>query len=81
MRAYVARRFVLELPDGKRREVYLGELGAEIDKVHLTELVRGARDQSSPVVRAFIEAKRPRALELPVPVTLNREIALPKLAA
>jgi vancomycin resistance protein YoaR len=81
VRAYVARRFVLELGDGKRREVYLGELGAEIDKVHLTELVRGARDQSSPVVRAFIQEKRPRALELPVPVKLNREIALPKLGA
>jgi vancomycin resistance protein YoaR len=81
VRAYVARRFVLELGDGKRREVYLGELGAEIDKVHLTELVRGARDQSSPVVRAFIQDKRPQALELPVPVKLNREIALPKLGA
>lgn len=81
VRAYVARRFVLELGDGKRREVYLGELGAEIDKVHLTELVRGARDQSSPVVRAYVLEKRPRALELPVPVKLNREIALPKLGA
>jgi vancomycin resistance protein YoaR len=79
VRAYVARRFVLELPDGKRREVYLGELGAEIDKVHLTELVRGARDQSSPTVRAYVETKKPRALDLPVPVRLSREIALPKL--
>jgi vancomycin resistance protein YoaR len=81
VRAYVARRFVLELGDGKRREVYLGEIGAEIDKVHLSELVRAARDQTSPVVRSYIEAKRPRALELPVPVTLNREVALKKLAA
>ena len=81
VRAYVARRFVLELGDGKRREVYLGELGAEIDKVHLTELVREARDQSSPLVRAYIETKRPAALELPVPVTLNREVALAKLGA
>ena len=81
VRAYVARRFVLDFGDGKRREVYPGELGAEIDKVHLSELVRAARDQSSPVVRAYIEAKRPAALELPVPVTLNREIALPKLGA
>jgi vancomycin resistance protein YoaR len=81
VRAYVSRRFVLELPDGKRREVYLGELGAEIDKVHLTELVREARDQSTPLVRAYVEKKRPRALELPVPVTLNRELAIPKLGA
>lgn len=81
VRGYVARRFVLELGDGKRREVYLGELGAEIDKVHLTELVRGVRDQTSPVVRAYVETKRPSALDLPVPVTLNREIALPRLGA
>ncbi len=81
VRAYVSRRFVLELGDGKRREVYLGELGAEIDKVHLTELVRGARDQSSPVVRTYIETKKPAVLELPVPVTLNREVALPRLGA
>jgi vancomycin resistance protein YoaR len=81
VRAYVARRFVLEFGDGKRREVYPGELGAEIDKVHLTELVRAARDQSSSVVRAYIAEKRPAALDLPVPVTLNREVALPKLGA
>ncbi|HEX6277968.1 MAG TPA: VanW family protein [Polyangiaceae bacterium] len=81
VRGFVARRFVLDLGDGKRREMYPGELGAEIDKVHLTELVRAARDQSSGVVRAYLEAKRPAALELPVPVVLNRELALPKLGA
>src|SRR5687767_14228603 len=32
VRAYVGRRFVLELGDDKRREVYLGQLGAEIDR-------------------------------------------------
>jgi vancomycin resistance protein YoaR len=81
VRGFVARRFVLDLGDGKRREVYPGELGAEIDKAHLTELVRAARDQSSAVVRAYLETTRPAALELPVPVVLNRELALPKLGA
>jgi hypothetical protein len=48
VRTYAAQRFALELPDGKRRELYLGQLGAEIDKVRLSELVRDARDPTSP---------------------------------
>ena len=82
VRGYVGRRFVLELPDGKRREVYLGQLGAEIDKVRLASLVRDARDPTSPMVRVFRAGAAVRkALPLPVPVTLNRDQALPALAA
>src|SRR5687768_14479425 len=53
VRRYLARRFVIELGDGKRREVYLGQLGAELDKLHLTDLVRDARDVTSPLARTF----------------------------
>jgi len=82
VRGYVGRRFVLELPDGKRREVYLGQLGAEIDKVRLATLVRDARDPTSAMLRTFRAATgTPKALPLPVPVTLNRDQALPALAA
>ncbi len=80
VRSYAARRFVLELPDGKRREVYLGQLGAEIDRVRLADLVREARDPTSPMVRTFRAAGQEGALPLPVPVLLNREQALPALA-
>lgn len=79
VRSYAARRFVLELPGGKRRELYLGQLGAEIDKVRLAELVRDARDPTSPMVRAFRAGGGRGALPLPVPVRLNREQALPAL--
>ncbi|HWP04734.1 MAG TPA: VanW family protein [Polyangiaceae bacterium] len=81
VRTYVARRFVLELPDGKRREVYLGQLGAEIDKVRLATLVRDARDPTSAMLRTFRASGARAALPLPVPVTLNRDQALPALAA
>ena len=72
---------MLELPDGKRREIYLGQLGAEIDKVRLAELVRDARDPTSPMVRTFRASGTHAPLPLPVPVTLNRDQALPALAA
>ena len=81
VRGYVGRRFVLELPDGKRREVYLGQLGAEIDKVRLATLVRDARDPTSAMLRTFRASGAHTALPLPVPVTLNRDQALPALAA
>jgi vancomycin resistance protein YoaR len=80
VRGYTARRFVLELPDGQRRETYLGQLGAEIDKVRLADLVRDARDPTSPMVRTYRTGGGRGALPLPVPVVLNREQALPALA-
>jgi vancomycin resistance protein YoaR len=81
VRAYVARRFVLDFGEGKRREVYLGQLGAEIDRVHMAELVRDARDPTSPLARSRREQPTAPPLSLPVAVTLNREQALPALAA
>ncbi len=81
VRAYVARRFVLDFGEGKRREVYLGQLGAEIDRVHMAELVRDARDPTSPLARSRREQPSAPPLPLPVAVTLNREQALPVLAA
>ena len=81
VRSYVGRRFVLELPDGKRREIYLGQLGAELDKVRLATLVRDARDPTSAMLRTFRASGARTALPLPVPVTLNRDQALPSLAA
>jgi vancomycin resistance protein YoaR len=80
VRSYAARRFALELPGGERRELYLGQLGAEIDKQRLAELVREARDPTSPMVRAYRDGARQRPLRLPVPVRLNRDQALPALA-
>jgi vancomycin resistance protein YoaR len=74
-RRYVAGKVALELPDGTRRELYLGELGAEIDKVRLANLVREARDRTSMLVRGFRASGQAGPLGLPVPVSLNVERA------
>jgi vancomycin resistance protein YoaR len=74
-RRYVAGKLSLELPDGSKRELYLGELGAEIDKVRLASLVRQAKDRTSMLVRGFRAAGQPGPLALPVPVSLNLERA------
>jgi vancomycin resistance protein YoaR len=74
-RRYAAAKFALLLPDGSRRELYLGELGAEIDKVRLASLVRQAKDRTSVLVRGFRATGAPGALSLPVPLALNLERA------
>lgn len=74
-RRYAAAKFALLLPDGSRRELYLGELGAEIDKVRLASLVRQAKDRTSVLVRGFRAAGVQGALALPVPLSLNVERA------
>ncbi len=79
VRRYAAGRFTLEIPGEAGREEYLGRLGAVIDKVHLTELVRDARDVTSPSVRVWQQGGKQGGLTLPVPVTLNREVVVPML--
>jgi vancomycin resistance protein YoaR len=81
VRRYAAGRFTLEIPGEPGREEYLGRLGAVIDKVHLTELVRDARDATSPSVRLWQQGDKQGTLTLPVPVTLNREVVVPMLLA
>ncbi|HVY26740.1 MAG TPA: VanW family protein [Polyangiaceae bacterium] len=78
-RRYVAGKFTLELPDGSKRELYLGELGAEIDKVRLSNLVRQAKDRTSVLLRGFRASGKAAALTLPVPVALNSERAVAAL--
>ena len=70
-RRYVAGKVSLELPDGSKRELYLGEIGAEIDKVRLASLVRQAKDRTSMLIRGFRATGTVGPLTLPVPVSLN----------
>jgi vancomycin resistance protein YoaR len=74
-RRFAAGRFALILPDGARRELYLGELGAELDKVRLANLARQAKDRTSALVRRFQAQATAGPLVLPVPVVLNVERA------
>ena len=76
VRRYVAGHFELILPSGKRHRIRFGKLGAEIDNLRLGQLVRDARDPTSPLRRT------PNAkgkLILPVPVEVRREAALKEL--
>jgi hypothetical protein len=79
VRRYAAGSLLLVLPDGKQREYYIGRLGGEIDRVRLAQLVRDARDRTSPLYRAWHDSGREGPLDLPVPLVLNRERALSEL--
>lgn len=81
VRRFAAGKFQLELPDGKRREIQLGELGAEIDKVRLSELVRSSADRTSAMLRLWRAGEQLGPLALPVPITLNPARAVPALRA
>src|SRR5450432_3358831 len=75
VRRYAASKLALELPDGKRREIFVGELGGEIDKVRLAALVHDTQDRTSVLLRQYHAERRADAITLPVPVTLDRERA------
>jgi vancomycin resistance protein YoaR len=79
VRRYAAGRITLILPDGLRREVQLGRLGAEIDRVRLAQLVRDARDRTSPLRLAWRQRDGDEPLELPVPIAIPADKALPAL--
>ncbi|HEX7451665.1 MAG TPA: VanW family protein [Polyangiaceae bacterium] len=75
VRRYAAGKLLLELPDGKRREIFVGELGGEIDKVRLAALVHDAQDRTSVLLRGYRGKDQQGPITLPVPVTLDRERA------
>jgi vancomycin resistance protein YoaR len=80
-RSYLSGRFLLDLPDGSHREIYLGTLGAELDKVYLASLVRDARDRTSALVRVLRAAGKPHELLLPLPVALDPKLTTAALLA
>jgi vancomycin resistance protein YoaR len=75
VRRYAASKLTLELPDGTGREIFVGELGGEIDKVRLAALVHDAQDRTSVLLRSYHSRNQPGPITLPVPVTLDRERA------
>ncbi len=79
VRRYAASQIVLELPDGQSREVFLGRLGAEIDKLRLSQLVRDARDPTSPLRRGWHTSGAKGPVDLPVPMVIAPERALAQL--
>lgn len=75
VRRHVAGSFHIELPDGGQRRFSFGRLGVQIDKVRLSQLVRDARDPTSPLRRAYRASGRSTPIDLPVPLVLDRERA------
>src|SRR5450432_3112590 len=75
VRRYAASKLFLDLPDGTRRELFVGELGGEIDKVRLAALVHDTQDRTSALVRGYHSQRKTGPITLPVPVTLDRERA------
>jgi len=76
VRRFAAGKVALELGDGQKRELALGRLGAEIDKVRLSQLVRDCRDATSPLRMARSGAPADAELVLPVPIVLDTDAAL-----
>jgi vancomycin resistance protein YoaR len=75
LRRHVAGSFHVELPDGGNRRVSFGRLGAQIDKLRLSQLVRDVRDPTSPLRRTFRAAGGTAVLALPAPLVLDPERA------
>jgi vancomycin resistance protein YoaR len=83
LRARVGGLFSLTVPHGDTQKVSYGDLGVEIDKARLAQLLRDSVDQTSPLSRwrrrNDIAAATP--LELPAPLRVNVERAVPLLLA
>lgn len=78
-RRYLTGDFQLVLPDGSQRGVKFSRLGAQIDRVRLTALIRDARDPTSPLRLALRRKGSPDHTALPVPVAVDADELLPSL--
>ncbi|MBM4358724.1 MAG: VanW family protein [Deltaproteobacteria bacterium] len=84
VRRFARATIVVTLPDGKRRELSPGNLGAEIDRVRLAEVVRTALDPNHPIGREYRlrRASEPQSVvELPVPLHVSTERSVQALVA
>jgi len=71
VRRHVAGSFHIELPDGGQRRQSFGRLGAQIDKVRLAQLIRDARDPTSPLRRTWQRTGGKGAIVLPIPIVVD----------
>ncbi len=90
-RTFASRSFSLGLGGENYRALSLSELGAEIDTVRLTQLIRDARDPGSRMRRYWSRIARGKvdiernangvdvSHELPVPISIDVQTALPEL--
>ncbi|HEX4338070.1 MAG TPA: VanW family protein [Polyangiaceae bacterium] len=71
LRRHVAGSFHVELPDGGSRVMSFGRLGAQLDKLRLSQLVRDVRDPTSPLRRTWRAGGSDGVLTLPAPLVLD----------
>ncbi len=74
VRRFAAGKLVLDVGEGQKRELQFGRLGAEIDKVRLSQLVRDCRDATSPLRMARRGSRED--VTLPVPIVLDTGAAV-----
>lgn len=74
-RKYVSGEVTLKVPGGASQQVLLAVLGAEIDKVHLGQLLLQARDPTSAMRRGHQGKTTPLALPSPVVVNASRALS------
>ncbi len=71
VRKFASGLFTLNVPGEPSQSYRFSRFGAKIDKVRLSQLVRDARDPTSPLRRVFHAEERTTPLDLPVPVVLD----------
>ena len=79
VRRFAAGTFTLMLPGGRQERYRMGHIGVQIDKVRLSQLVRDARDATSPLRQTWARSERPEPIVLPVPLELEPEPMLLEL--
>ena len=79
VRRYAAGEIALTLPDGSSKKLKRASLGAEIDRVRLADFVREALRPDSPLRRAHDARAAGDPLDVPLPVSIDSEVAIAKL--
>ncbi len=84
VRRYARQAVVLELPDGQSHPIVPAKLGAEIDRVRLSSLVKDVLDPKSALIRRYrerLEDDPDARIVLPVPVRIDPQRALDALVS
>ena len=74
VRHFVAQEVELVQPDGSLTPIAPGHLGAQIDKVRLSALVRQARDPTSALRQTWLVGDKARPIDLTIPVVFDRDL-------
>jgi vancomycin resistance protein YoaR len=79
VRRHATGEIRLLLPDGSARVLRRNDLGIEINRVRLADLVREALRPESALRREHARAKGRAPLDLPIPLSINADAAIGKL--